>query len=147
MMPFQLHTILNCIEIERTELKCFWWASVCKSYWEYITDLCTYMCVCVYSSQPADLCVLNVDIGVAVSMSLCSFHAGRCHNDPLLFISEGLCDTVDPAKVEWAKFRAQMSLKSSVHEPCELDTCYEWETCSGEWSQTIFTFSWLFDMV
>lgn len=46
MMPFQLHTILNCIEIERTELKCFWW--VCESYWEYITDLCTYMCVCVF---------------------------------------------------------------------------------------------------
>uniref|UniRef100_A0A7N6AT02 Complement component 6 n=1 Tax=Anabas testudineus TaxID=64144 RepID=A0A7N6AT02_ANATE len=93
-------------------------------------------CVCIQResclSQPANLCVLNVDIGVTVSMSLCSFHAGRCHGDPLFFVSEGACNPADSAKLEWAKFRAKMSNKSSVQEPCELDTCYEWETCSGE---------------
>uniref|UniRef100_A0A7N6BIB3 Sushi domain-containing protein n=1 Tax=Anabas testudineus TaxID=64144 RepID=A0A7N6BIB3_ANATE len=91
-------------------------------------------CVCIQResclSQPANLCVLNVDIGVTVSMSLCSFHAGRCHGDPLFFVSEGACNPADSAKLEWAKFRAKMSNKSSVQEPCELDTCYEWETCS-----------------
>uniref|UniRef100_A0A3Q3WFD4 Uncharacterized protein n=1 Tax=Mola mola TaxID=94237 RepID=A0A3Q3WFD4_MOLML len=79
-------------------------------------------------SQPENLCILNTNIGVAVSMSLCSFHAGFCHNDPLFFISEGTCDAVESSKLDWAKFRVQMSSKSSVHEPCDLDTCYEWET-------------------
>lgn len=88
------------------------------------------MCVC--SSQPENLCILNTDIGVTVTMSLCSFHAGRCHGDPLFFVSDGACDPADSAKLEWAKFRAKMSTKSSVQEPCDLDTCYEWETCSGE---------------
>ncbi|XP_010771718.1 complement component C6-like [Notothenia coriiceps] len=64
-------------------------------------------------------------------MSLCSFHAGRCHSDPLFFVSEGSCDEVDAAKLEWANFRANMSSKSSAQEPCNLDTCYEWETCSA----------------
>lgn len=73
-------------------------------------------------------------------MSLCSFHAGRCHNDPLFFVSEGVCDAADQAKLEWTKFRASMASKSSVQEPCGLDTCYEWETCSGEFvlQETIF---------
>nr|XP_046230774.1 complement component C6-like [Scatophagus argus] len=92
-------------------------------------------CVCIQResclSQPENLCILNVDIGAAVPMSLCSFHAGRCHHDPLFFVSEGACDAADSAKVEWAKFRAAMSTKSSVQEPCDLDTCYEWETCSA----------------
>lgn len=92
-------------------------------------------CVCVQRescmSQPDSLCILNTDVGVVVPMSLCSFHAGRCHNDPLVFISEGSCDAVDSAKLEWAKFRAEMSSKSSVQQPCDLDTCYEWETCSA----------------
>uniref|UniRef100_A0AAQ5YNJ5 Complement component 6 n=1 Tax=Amphiprion ocellaris TaxID=80972 RepID=A0AAQ5YNJ5_AMPOC len=93
-------------------------------------------CVCIQResclSQLENLCVLNSDVGVAVSMSLCSFHAGRCHGDPLFFISDGACDPADVAKLEWAKFRASMSSKSSVQETCDLDTCYEWETCSGE---------------
>ncbi|XP_037609126.1 complement component C6 [Sebastes umbrosus] len=92
-------------------------------------------CVCIQResclSQPETLCILNVDIGVTVSMSLCSFHAGRCHGDPLFFVSEGECDAADLSKLEWAKFRANMSSKSSVQEPCDLDTCYEWETCSA----------------
>ncbi|KAM7369336.1 hypothetical protein PAMP_013611 [Pampus punctatissimus] len=92
-------------------------------------------CVCIQResclSHPASLCILNADIDVPVSMSLCSFHAGRCHNDPLVYISEGACDGVDAAKLEWAKFRAKMASKSSVHESCDLDTCYEWETCSA----------------
>ncbi|XP_058473381.1 complement component C6 isoform X2 [Solea solea] len=91
-------------------------------------------CVCIQResclSQSANLCVLNTDVGLAVSMSLCSFHAGRCHGDPLFYISDGECDAVDPGKVEWANFRAKMSSKSSVQVPCDLNTCYEWETCS-----------------
>ncbi|TKS84148.1 Complement component C6 [Collichthys lucidus] len=82
--------------------------------------------------KPESLCILNTEVGVAVSMSLCSFHAGRCHNDPYFFISNGVCDPApDLAKLEWAKFRAKMASKSVVQEPCDLDTCYEWETCSA----------------
>ncbi|TMS08229.1 Complement component C6 [Larimichthys crocea] len=92
-------------------------------------------CVCIQResclSEPESLCILNTEVGVAVSMSLCSFHAGRCHNDPYFFISNGVCDPApDLAKLEWAKFRAKMASKSAVQEPCDLDTCYEWETCS-----------------
>ncbi|KAM9338385.1 complement component C6 [Symphorus nematophorus] len=91
-------------------------------------------CVCIEResclSHPASLCVLNTNIDALVSMSLCLFHAGRCHGDPFFFVSEGECDAVDLSKLEWAKFRAQISSKSSVQEPCDLDTCYEWETCS-----------------
>lgn len=94
------------------------------------TDLPVFVCVC--SSQPDGVCVLNVDVGAIVSMSLCSFHSGRCHGDPLFFVSEGVCDPADSGKLEWAKFRAAMSSKSSVQVPCDHDTCYEWETCSGE---------------
>ncbi|CAN9504791.1 unnamed protein product [Ophioblennius macclurei] len=92
-------------------------------------------CVCVQResclSQPESLCILNMDLDVAVPMSLCSFHAGRCHNDPLFFFSEASCNQPNADKLEWAKFRAKMSSKSSVQEPCDLDTCYEWETCSA----------------
>ncbi|KAM9322392.1 complement component C6 [Pholidichthys leucotaenia] len=91
-------------------------------------------CVCIQResciSQPESLCVLNTGVGLMVPMSLCSFNAGRCHGDPLFFINEGECDSSDPAKLEWAKFRASMSSKSSVQNLCGLDTCYEWETCS-----------------
>nr|AXB74598.1 complement component 6 [Planiliza haematocheilus] len=91
-------------------------------------------CVCLRRetclSQPDGVCVLNVDVGAIVSMSLCSFHSGRCHGDPLFFVSDGVCDPADSGKLEWAKFRAAMSSKSSVQVPCEHDTCYEWETCS-----------------
>ncbi|XP_068588511.1 complement component C6 [Cebidichthys violaceus] len=92
-------------------------------------------CVCIQRerclSQPETLCILNRDVGVSVSMSLCSFRAGLCHGDPLFFINDGACDATDLAKLEWAKFRANMSSESSVREPCDLDTCYEWETCSA----------------
>uniref|UniRef100_A0A8D0ADR9 Complement component 6, duplicate 2 n=1 Tax=Sander lucioperca TaxID=283035 RepID=A0A8D0ADR9_SANLU len=92
-------------------------------------------CVCIQResclSQAESLCILNLDIGVIVPMSLCSFHAGRCHGDPLFFVNEGACDTADLAKLEWAMFRANMSSKSSVQERCDLNTCYEWETCSA----------------
>ncbi|XP_070780240.1 complement component C6 [Enoplosus armatus] len=92
-------------------------------------------CVCIKResclSQPRSLCILNMDVGVGVPMSLCSFHAGRCNGDQLFFVNEGACDAANSAKLEWAKFRAQMSSKSSVQEPCDLDTCYEWETCSA----------------
>ncbi|KAM3874391.1 complement component C6 [Diretmus argenteus] len=92
-------------------------------------------CVCIQResclSYQEGLCILNIDIGVIVPMSLCSFHAGRCHRDPLLFVSDGPCDEADAAKLEWAKFRAKMASKSSVQVPCALNTCYEWETCSA----------------
>uniref|UniRef100_A0A8P4KJ15 Complement component 6, duplicate 2 n=1 Tax=Dicentrarchus labrax TaxID=13489 RepID=A0A8P4KJ15_DICLA len=92
-------------------------------------------CVCIQResclSQPESLCILNIDVGVTMSMSLCSFLAGRCHNDPLFFVSEGVCEEDNSAQLEWAKFRAQMSSKSSVQVPCEHDTCFEWETCSA----------------
>ncbi|XP_028273753.1 complement component C6 [Parambassis ranga] len=91
-------------------------------------------CVCVPResclSQLEDLCILNTNIDVTVSMSLCSFTSGRCHGDPLFFVSQGLCNEVDPSILEWSKFRAKMSSKSSVQVPCKHDTCYEWETCS-----------------
>ncbi|XP_035523720.1 complement component C6 [Morone saxatilis] len=92
-------------------------------------------CVCIQRdsclSQPERLCILNIDVGVTVSMSICSFLAGRCHNDPLFFVSEGVCEADNSAQLEWATFRAQMSSKSSVQVPCGHDTCYEWETCSA----------------
>ncbi|CAG5867193.1 unnamed protein product [Menidia menidia] len=92
-------------------------------------------CVCVEResclSYQEELCILNVDLGVAVSMSLCSFQSGRCHGDPLFFISESKCDPADVDKLEWAKFRAQMSTKSTIFAPCDLDVCYDWETCSA----------------
>lgn len=92
-------------------------------------------CVCISResclSQPESLCALNADVGVTVPMSLCSFHSGRCHGDPLFFVNNGACDAADLAKLEWAIFRANMSSKSSVKEACDLDTCYEWETCSA----------------
>uniref|UniRef100_A0A3Q2D029 Complement component 6, duplicate 1 n=1 Tax=Cyprinodon variegatus TaxID=28743 RepID=A0A3Q2D029_CYPVA len=85
----------------------------------------------VFSSQSESVCILNVNLDVAVSMSPCSFLAGRCHGDPLFYITDGVCDSVDPSKLEWAKFRAKMSLRSSLHVPCNLDTCFDWETCSA----------------
>ncbi|XP_042365162.1 complement component C6 isoform X1 [Plectropomus leopardus] len=92
-------------------------------------------CVCIQResclSQPESLCILNLDVGVTVPMSLCSFHAGHCHGDPIFFVNDGACDAADLAKLEWAMFRANMSSKSSVQESCDLDTCYEWETCSA----------------
>ena len=94
--------------------------------------MCVSVCVCLSRSRSTNLCVLNLDVGVTVSMSVCSFHAGRCHGDPLFFVSEGECDAPDSGKLEWAKFRAKMASRSSAQEPCGLNTCYEWETCSGE---------------
>lgn len=91
-------------------------------------------CVCIQResclSQPVSLCVLNTDLNITVSMSLCSYHAGRCHGDPLFYVDNSACDSVNPSKVEWARFRAQMASRSSVQEACNLDTCYDWETCS-----------------
>ncbi|XP_077442246.1 complement component C6 isoform X2 [Vanacampus margaritifer] len=91
-------------------------------------------CVCIQRedclSEPENLCILNIDLNVTVSMSLCSFHAGCCHGDPLFFVSKGACDTVDADKLEWARFRAKFASKSFVKESCDLDTCYEWEKCS-----------------
>ncbi|XP_029371389.1 complement component C6 [Echeneis naucrates] len=78
-----------------------------------------------------NVCVLNTNVGAKVQMSLCSFLAGRCHGDPLFFISEEGCRTDDDWQQEWAKFRAEFSSKSSVQVSCGLDTCFEWESCSA----------------
>uniref|UniRef100_A0AAR2L608 Complement component C6 n=1 Tax=Pygocentrus nattereri TaxID=42514 RepID=A0AAR2L608_PYGNA len=67
--------------------------------------------------------------GSTMMMSFCAFHAGRCHGDKLHFMNDGLCKS-DVASLDWAKFRASVSEKSSVQEPCGSNTCYEWETCS-----------------
>ncbi|KAJ8402007.1 hypothetical protein AAFF_G00372420 [Aldrovandia affinis] len=90
-------------------------------------------CVCIpreeCSQYKADLCILDAGSGAAVMKSFCAFHAGRCHGDPLFFLSEGAC-TVDEGGLEWARFRASLSNRSEVQEACGSDTCYEWETCS-----------------
>ncbi|KAK7895739.1 hypothetical protein WMY93_021064 [Mugilogobius chulae] len=92
-------------------------------------------CVCrdhqSCSPYAASVCVLNTEADSPVHMSLCSFHTGRCHGDPLVYLSDGPCDDLDSAKVDWARFRAKMAEKSSVHQPCDLDTCYDWEKCTA----------------
>lgn len=77
-----------------------------------------------------NICALGVAKDSTVMMSFCSFHAHRCHGDKLKFINDGPC-TDD---LNWARFRARISEKSSVREPCRLDTCYEWETCTGTYA-------------
>ncbi|KAJ0057639.1 hypothetical protein NL108_011581, partial [Boleophthalmus pectinirostris] len=91
-------------------------------------------CVCrerqSCTAYAASVCVLNTEADVTVHMSLCSYHTGRCHGDPLFYISDSECDGLDQTKLDWARFRAKMSSKSSIHQSCELDTCYEWERCT-----------------
>uniref|UniRef100_A0A665WPL3 Complement component 6 n=1 Tax=Echeneis naucrates TaxID=173247 RepID=A0A665WPL3_ECHNA len=96
-----------------------------------LTDLVVCVCVSVSSVHQENVCVLNTNVGAKVQMSLCSFLAGRCHGDPLFFISEEGCRTDDDWQQEWAKFRAEFSSKSSVQVSCGLDTCFEWESCSA----------------
>ncbi|TSX03288.1 Complement component C6 [Bagarius yarrelli] len=87
-------------------------------------------CVCIPREDcrkyEKKICALDVTKGSAVMMSFCSFHADRCHGDKLHFINNGPCK----GDVDWARFRANISEKSSVQKPCGSDTCYEWETCS-----------------
>uniref|UniRef100_A0A673JFH2 Complement component C6-like n=1 Tax=Sinocyclocheilus rhinocerous TaxID=307959 RepID=A0A673JFH2_9TELE len=80
-------------------------------------------CVCMSKER----CRYECD--TAIMISLCAFCADRCHGDRLYFMNNGLCKT-DAGSLDWAKFRANVSEQSSVQEPCGLDTCYEWETCS-----------------
>uniref|UniRef100_A0A8C7WLF4 Complement component 6, duplicate 1 n=1 Tax=Oncorhynchus mykiss TaxID=8022 RepID=A0A8C7WLF4_ONCMY len=68
-------------------------------------------------------------VGSGVMMSYCGFHSGRCHGDQLFFMNVGPCDE-DVVSLDWAKFRVSMAAKSSVQEPCDSDTCYEWESCT-----------------
>uniref|UniRef100_A0A4W4EUG3 Complement component 6 n=1 Tax=Electrophorus electricus TaxID=8005 RepID=A0A4W4EUG3_ELEEL len=77
-----------------------------------------------------DFCVWDAAKGRAIMMSFCAFHAGRCHGDKIYFMNNGPCKS-DVASLDWARFRASVSEKSSVQEPCGSDTCYEWETCSA----------------
>uniref|UniRef100_A0A673JL66 Complement component C6-like n=1 Tax=Sinocyclocheilus rhinocerous TaxID=307959 RepID=A0A673JL66_9TELE len=89
-------------------------------------------CVCMSKERcryESDLCVFDADKDTAIMISLCAFCADRCHGDRLYFMNNGLCKT-DAGSLDWAKFRANVSEQSSVQEPCGLDTCYEWETCS-----------------
>ncbi|KAK3523894.1 hypothetical protein QTP70_015724 [Hemibagrus guttatus] len=88
-------------------------------------------CVCIPREDcrkyKNDICALDVTKDRAVMMSFCSFHADRCHGDKLHFINNGPCK----GDLNWARFRASISEKSSVQKPCESDTCYVWETCSA----------------
>lgn len=90
-------------------------------------------CICMSKERcrnyRADLCVFDADKDTAIMMSLCAFHADRCHGDRLYFMNNGPCKT-DAGSLDWAKFRASVSEQSSVREPCGSDTCYDWETCS-----------------
>ncbi|CAM4667736.1 unnamed protein product [Leuciscus chuanchicus] len=90
-------------------------------------------CICMSKERcrnyRADLCVFDADKERAIMMSFCAFHADRCHGDRLYFMSNGPCKN-DAGSLDWAKFRASVSERSSVQEPCGSDTCYEWETCS-----------------
>uniref|UniRef100_A0A8C7V4R0 Complement component 6, duplicate 1 n=1 Tax=Oncorhynchus mykiss TaxID=8022 RepID=A0A8C7V4R0_ONCMY len=74
-------------------------------------------------------CIFNAEVGSGVMMSYCGFHSGRCHGDQLFFMNVGPCDE-DVVSLDWAKFRVSMAAKSSVQEPCDSDTCYEWESCT-----------------
>uniref|UniRef100_A0A8C8EQH4 Complement component C6 n=1 Tax=Oncorhynchus tshawytscha TaxID=74940 RepID=A0A8C8EQH4_ONCTS len=76
-----------------------------------------------------EFCIFNAEVGSGVMMSYCGFHSGRCHGDQLFFMNVGPCDE-DVVSLDWAKFRVSMAAKSSVQEPCDSDTCYEWESCT-----------------
>ncbi|KAG7321045.1 hypothetical protein KOW79_015460 [Hemibagrus wyckioides] len=111
----------------------------CKSDEPFIADSSCEMgqqrvgstCVCIPREDcrkyKNDICALDVTKDRAVMMSFCSFHADRCHGDKLHFINNGPCKD----DVNWARFRASISEKSSVQKPCGSDACYEWETCSA----------------
>ncbi|XP_071011444.1 complement component C6 [Oncorhynchus clarkii lewisi] len=62
-------------------------------------------------------------------MSYCGFHLGCCHGDQLFSMNVGPCDK-DVVSLDWAKFSATMSAKSSVQEPCNSDICYECKSCT-----------------
>ncbi|XP_076836916.1 complement component C6-like [Brachyhypopomus gauderio] len=93
-----------------------------------------FKCVCIPREDcrryKEDFCILDAENGKAIMMSFCAFHAGRCHGDKLYFMNNGPCRS-DVASLDWARFRASVSAKSAVQEPCGSDTCYEWETCSA----------------
>ncbi|KAJ7988450.1 hypothetical protein DPEC_G00323670 [Dallia pectoralis] len=90
-------------------------------------------CVCIARETclkyKNEHCIFNAEVGSAVMMSSCGFHAGRCHGDQLFFMNTGPC-VADAAGLDWARFRASMAARSSVREPCGSDTCYEWESCT-----------------
>ncbi|KAG9354028.1 hypothetical protein JZ751_012152 [Albula glossodonta] len=89
-------------------------------------------CVCIPQEEcrlyRKNLCVLDAGSGKAVMKSACAFHAGQCHGEALFYLNEGVCE-VDEGRLDWARFRASMSNRSDIQEPCGSDTCYEWETC------------------
>uniref|UniRef100_A0A8C7V611 Complement component 6, duplicate 1 n=1 Tax=Oncorhynchus mykiss TaxID=8022 RepID=A0A8C7V611_ONCMY len=90
-------------------------------------------CICVARETclpyKTEFCIFNAEVGSGVMMSYCGFHSGRCHGDQLFFMNVGPCDE-DVVSLDWAKFRVSMAAKSSVQEPCDSDTCYEWESCT-----------------
>ncbi|XP_070990999.1 complement component C6-like [Oncorhynchus clarkii lewisi] len=90
-------------------------------------------CICVARETclpyKTEFCIFNAEVGSGVMMSYCGFHSARCHGDQLFFMNVGPCDE-DVVSLDWAKFRVSMAAKSSVQEPCDSDTCYEWESCT-----------------
>lgn len=89
------------------------------------------LCVlCALQPIQKRVCIFNVEVGSGMMMSYCGFHPGCCHGDQLFSMNVGPCDK-DVVSLDWAKFRVSMAAKSSVQEPCDSDTCYEWESCTG----------------
>ncbi|KTF82260.1 hypothetical protein cypCar_00035313 [Cyprinus carpio] len=60
----------------------------------------------------ADLCIFDTDKETAIMISLCAFHADRCHGDRLYFVNNGPCKT-DAGSLDWAS----VSEQNSVQEP------------------------------
>uniref|UniRef100_A0A8C7LTC4 Complement component 6, duplicate 2 n=1 Tax=Oncorhynchus kisutch TaxID=8019 RepID=A0A8C7LTC4_ONCKI len=101
----------------------------CKIGKRHVGSKCS--CVARETCLPykTEFCIFNAEVGSGVMMSYCGFHSGRCHGDQLFFMNVGPCDE-DVVSLDWAKFRVSMAAKSSVQEPCDSDTCYEWESCT-----------------
>lgn len=89
------------------------------------------LCVlCALQPIQKRVCIFNVEVGSGMMMSYCGFHPGCCHGDQLFSMNVGPCDK-DVVSLDWAKFSATMSAKSSVQEPCNSDICYECKGCTG----------------
>ncbi|KAM6985201.1 complement component C6 [Aplochiton taeniatus] len=96
-------------------------------------------CVCIPREScllyKEDVCILNAEIDTAITMSFCSIVAGRCYGDRLFLVHAGPCEEEEADRLDWARFRVRMAAKSSGQEPCDLDVCYDWESCSGQTCQ------------
>lgn len=92
-------------------------------------------CVCIPRDEcrpyKTDFCVLDEVKDTFSMMSFCGFHSSRCYGDKLFLASVGPCPS-EAASRDWVRYRAHMSVHSTLQQPCGADTCYDWETCSSE---------------